>query len=357
MQFLQQLEGNRIVAKSIEKSYFNVRFAEPFGTFLEALRRENLITEHTSRIVVERGHMWADCRREDGIQLITQQNPLLYASPTRLYASATRSTLEIFEHVLSRYASYCISEDIAPEEVKINAQYHEKLNPMLWDQYDDGFHLNEQMRRAMLDISHAFLKYLKMPEMVIEDIILTGSNANYNWTNDSDIDLHIVIDMKQAEDEYGKIVPEYLESKRRLWGEQHEIKLHDADVEVYVQDQQEPHTSTGIYSLKDDTWITQPKHEQPTYDSIDVRTKAAKWANHIDDLADSEHCDPKRAEEMTNRLKRYRKAGLQESGEFSVENLVFKYLRNNGYLEKLSDCKRRGVDVRLSLEDEEWWKP
>ena len=356
MRFLQELEGNPAIAKSVEKTYFNVTFHESFGAFLEALRCEKLILEDTQRVVVERGHLWADCRRQEGIMVITEDNPLLTKATKRMIVGATRSTLELFEHVLSRYATYCITEDIEPDQIKVNAQYHEKLNPLFWDEYEDGPRLKDDIRKKMLDISDAFCKYLKMPEMHISDIILTGSNANFNWTDESDVDLHVIVDMNQVVNVYGQIVPEYLETKRRLWNDQHEITLHDKNVEIYVQDEQEPHTSSGIYSLKQNAWVTEPKYEKPEYDTIAVRTKIAKFVSHIDDLIDSEQCDPRCAEDMINKLKRYRKAGLQKSGEFSVENLVFKYLRNNGYLEKISECKRQGIDSKLSIEDEEWWK-
>ncbi len=354
MKFLQQLEGSRLQLVSREKAYSNVKFHERFGTFLEALRCENLITE-SERFTVERGYCWADDVRQDGILLITEDLPTITKQTKRLIVAGTPTLLQIFEHVLSRYATYCIEEDIEPSDIELDPQYHEKLNPTLWDEYEDEFRLKTDVRKALWEIAEQFLKNLKMPSMEIIDALFTGSNANYNWTDDSDIDLHIVVDVAQATRRYGDITPEYLQAKQRLWSEQHDIKIHGKPIEVYVQDVHEPHVSTGMYSLKEEQWATEPKHEQPTIHTVDVRTKAASLANRINDMTDH-NCNPKRAEEMLDKLRIYRRAGLAKGGEFCVENLVFKYLRSNGYLEKLSQCKRQGFDSALSVEDEEWWK-
>jgi len=46
-----------------------------------------------------------------------------------------------------------------------------------------------------------------------------------------------------------------------------------------------------------------------------------------------------------------RQAGLDEVGEFSVENMVFKVLRRNGMLERLSDIKTVSYDKSVTLEN------
>jgi len=57
-------------------------------------------------------------------------------------------------------------------------------------------------------------------------------------------------------------------------------------------------------------------------------------------------------EKIKDRLKDYRSAGLEREGEYSYENLVFKFLRRNGYLSKLEDFKNKITDKKLSLEQE-----
>ena len=50
------------------------------------------------------------------------------------------------------------------------------------------------------------------------------------------------------------------------------------------------------------------------------------------------------------KLKKYRSSGLEKEGEFSYENLVFKVLRRNGYIDKLFDFKNKLMDKELSIE-------
>jgi hypothetical protein len=48
-------------------------------------------------------------------------------------------------------------------------------------------------------------------------------------------------------------------------------------------------------------------------------------------------------------LKKYRTWGLETGWEYSTENLVFKILRRNGYIEKLHDSTTKILDKKLSI--------
>ena len=63
-------------------------------------------------------------------------------------------------------------------------------------------------------------------------------------------------------------------------------------------------------------------------------------------------------EKMREKLRKFRKAGLDTGGEFSVENLSFKVLRRNGYLKKLSDLATKAYDKAMSMNGDynESWK-
>jgi hypothetical protein len=56
---------------------------------------------------------------------------------------------------------------------------------------------------------------------------------------------------------------------------------------------------------------------------------------------------------VKDKLKKYRKSGLDKSGEFGLENLVFKVLRRNGYIEKLYNVPIKMIDKKLSLDEKE----
>ena len=76
--------------------------------------------------------------------------------------------------------------------------------------------------------------------------------------------------------------------------------------------------------------------------------------NMIDDLLDTiEDMDVRSAKEMVDKykkkLKKYRTCGLEKGGEYSTENLVFKILRRNGYIQKLHDETSKMIDDKLSM--------
>ena len=53
---------------------------------------------------------------------------------------------------------------------------------------------------------------------------------------------------------------EYFDSKKSLWNQKHkDIKIFGFPIEVYVQDKNEPHASTGVYSLEKNEWKVKPQ--------------------------------------------------------------------------------------------------
>jgi predicted nucleotidyltransferase len=86
---------------------------------------------------------------------------------------------------------------------------------------------------------------LKVPVL---DVQLTGSLANYNYTEYSDLDTHIIIDFKQINDDE-ELVKKALDGARFVWNQRHDIVIKGHDVELYIQDESEQHTASGLYSL------------------------------------------------------------------------------------------------------------
>ncbi len=69
------------------------------------------------------------------------------------------------------------------------------------------------------------------------------------------------IDFKQ----FGKqaeLYKELFSLKKQLFNQNHDIKIFGYEVELYAQDSQESHFSTGVYSVKNDEWITAPSKEK-----------------------------------------------------------------------------------------------
>ena len=55
-----------------------------------------------------------------------------------------------------------------------------------------------------------------------------------------------------------------------------------------------------------------------------------------------------RIDKLKEKIRKFRKAGLDRAGEFSSENIAFKALRRNNYLENLSNLKHMAYDKLMS---------
>ena len=72
--------------------------------------------------------------------------------------------------------------------------YKKELNPKFWS----GETFDPTIRAKLLSIAEDFSDALRI-EVPIDDIQLTGSLANYNWTEKSDLDVHVLIDFKKID--------------------------------------------------------------------------------------------------------------------------------------------------------------
>jgi hypothetical protein len=226
----------------------------------------------------------------------------------------------------------------------------DSLNPKIWDKDDT---LNKEVREKLLGVANEFINFLGVP-ILVEDIIFTGSLSNYNWSKYSDIDLHVVADFTQFSDELLPLYQELFKVKKTLFNTDHDIKIFGYEVELYVQDSNEAHFSSGVYSVLFDEWSNKPKKENVKVDKNLIREKSKQWMEIIDtalDAASDVTADDAREilKKCKDKLKKYRTCGLEKEGEYSDENLVFKVLRRNGYIEKLMNFENDVVDKDLSM--------
>jgi hypothetical protein len=213
--------------------------------------------------------------------------------------------------------------------------HHHELNPKLWD----NNRLRPEVRVKLLEIARHFALYLNVPRLYLKDVTLSGSSAGYNYSDYSDIDLHLVVNKLKNE--------ELFTAKKNLYNSQHDLHIQNIPVELYVQPADQPHHSAGIYSVLDDNWLTEPKHTEPTTDPKDIKSKARSYAGQINIAMRSNNIEQCRS--VMDELKRLRKAGLETGGEQSVENLAFKLLRARGQISKLSKYITKLESAKLSL--------
>jgi hypothetical protein len=216
--------------------------------------------------------------------------------------------------------------------------HHHELNPTLWD----GNRLRPEIRAKLLKIAHHFALYLNVSRLYLKDVTLSGSSAGYNYSEYSDIDLHLVVSKTAGNDEL-------FTAKKNLYNNEHDLAISGIPVELYVQPADQKHHSAGIYSVLDDAWISEPVHEEPTTDPQDIRAKARNYAGKINAAMRSNDIDQCR--DVMHELKRLRQAGLETGGEQSVENLAFKLLRARGQIDKLRKYITKLESAKLSLEE------
>jgi len=221
--------------------------------------------------------------------------------------------------------------------------YHDTLNPKLWANNQ----LHTQVRYKLMAIAMHFAKFLNVPELNLRDVTISGSNAAYGYADSSDLDLHLVVDMPKDRPE----LAELYSAKKNEYNFTHDITVKGIDVELYVQDVQQVHRSAGIYSLLRDTWISKPKHQQPTVRDQDVMSKARNYSARINAAMRSN--DLNKSKETMAAIRKLRQSGLEHGGEYSVENLAFKLLRARGKIDKFRRHINKLQSAELSLGEQQ----
>ena len=218
-------------------------------------------------------------------------------------------------------------------------EIHNELNPVLWE---DG-KIRREIQVKLLQIAKEFYDFLEVSAR-LDDVLITGSQANYNYTTQSDIDLHLIMDFTQVDCE-GE-VRELFDTKRKLWKKDHDINIKGIPVECYVEDLNDP-AVTASYSLLKETWIKQPKKITGGYDKDKVFDLATMWSKVIDQAIQSNKLDTMQT--VKNSLAVFRKRSLARDGEFGSGNLAFKALRNSDYISRLMTAINDKKDRQLSL--------
>ena len=218
------------------------------------------------------------------------------------------------------------------QEIVKSFEVRDSLSTDIFEGKDGEFFMHKEIREKLMDVTEKFMDYLDI-EFFIHDVILTGSLANYNWSKYSDVDLHILVDYNET-DYNLELLKGFFNSKRSLWNKQHEILVKGFDCEIYVQDVNEPHHASGIYSVLNNEWLVTPIKTIESIDKSMILKKSEDFEDKIDEI--SERFD--KGEDVLEdikllkvKLKKFRQSGLDDGWEFSYENLAFKLLRRNVY--------------------------
>ena len=219
-------------------------------------------------------------------------------------------------------------------------KFNDKLNPALWQ----GQHMRPEVRDQLLTIAEDFREHLGLSNLDVKDITVSGSNAGYTYTPTSDIDLHLVVQMPHTDNE---VYRELFDAKKYQYNDTHNITIGGYDVELYVEDADKPPVSQGVFSVLGNDWIHIPRQRAATVDDDAVRSKYDDLKHRIDSAVDSGSLS--KLENLVDKIKRMRMAGLAEHGELGPENLAYKMLRTQGDIARLHDARNAAHDQELSL--------
>ena len=233
------------------------------------------------------------------------------------------------------------------EYVKEDIEKHDTLNQKLFD----GEELKPEVVEAIKNIANEFVKELGEDgiSFTLKDIILLGSNMSYNYTKDSDLDIHLIADSSALE------CPKELQDKlygayRTIFNKNYDIKLKDIPAEVYVELDEPKAKSNGIYSLNNG-WVKKPVQQDiPELDKEMFDELFKVWENRYNELVNDENATSEDVEEYINDIYDERKDGIANEGEYSLSNLLFKEVRNKGYLDNLKELRKELKGKELSLE-------
>jgi putative chitinase len=220
-------------------------------------------------------------------------------------------------------------------------KFHRRLNPRIWGRDE---HLLPEVREKLLTIAEDFQEFLGVEDLNVQDITISGSNAAYSYTKNSDIDLHLVVEMPD-----NPVYQELFTAKKYQYNSEHNIKIGGADVELYVQPADQAHHSQGIYSIKDSEWQQIPQRKRAQVDDTCVRDKVADLDSRIHAAVKSKNLEA--ISTLWDKIKAMRQSGLEQQGEFGCENIAFKMLRNSGCIKLLKDAMTAQKDRELSLRE------
>jgi len=244
-------------------------------------------------------------------------------------------------------------------EAQIGPYYNEELSPIFWTKKikegKETWVFDERVRKKLLRIAEDFFSKFDdiLKEKNLIDVQLTGSLANFNYTQLSDLDVHLIVNLEGVDDDNPKILKSALDGIRFIWNLRHNIRIRGYDVELYIQEEREAREGSGIFSLMNNEWIKSPVFDPPRTDENTVNKKAEALSYEIEELhtrlltsslPSNAKALYKRCVSLKEKIQKMRKESLSKGGEFSVGNLAFKKLRNEGYIEKLIDTASESYD-------------
>jgi predicted nucleotidyltransferase len=247
-----------------------------------------------------------------------------------------------------------VINEIVPSEVPTKTiKFSNQLNPKIWNKDEL---LKPEVRIAILKIIKKYIESIDK-KIKFKDIVLTGSIANYNYNELSDLDIHIVVDYKNIGDNEDLLL-KYFKGIKDDWSNKYKLTIYGYPVEIFIQNERTPIESAAVYSVLNNKWIQKPENDKPNFNIKEIKNIAANFINKFDDIKKDFKVNKdytktlSEIELIKKEISDMRKVGLDKEGEFSTENLSFKLLRNLDILNKINLFKEKLINKQLSLKEE-----
>ena len=309
---------------------------------LMAILIKSKLVADNARVLIENNFKWTQEQIHYALQLMASD------------AGVMKAIKDSFAHISAKPTQANKTESLEPE-LKETVEKHDTLNPKLFD----GEHLKDEVREKILKIVDKFTEDLEEDgiRIVIKDIVLIGSNVSYNYTKDSDLDIHIIADTSSLHCP-DHLYPLIYSAYRSMFNKKFDISFFGIPVELFVETEDIATISNGEYSVKDNEWIKEPdKDTIPEYDLASLNASVEDWKNRAGELISDIKTGALSGDEAHDAINEYiesiytlRKEGLHATGEYGTENLTFKEIRNLGLLDELKDLKNEVTAKQLSLE-------
>ena len=223
---------------------------------------------------------------------------------------------------------------------------HDTLNPSIWD----GDKLKPDVKQAIDEIVKQYVEdseILSISDVI--DVELLGSNASYNYTDRSDLDIHLVVNMESLSTD-PSMVQIACNAERSIFNKSYDISIKGVEVELYVEDVKSSTASNGIFSVTNNEWIKVPERSDiPDFNEDDEYLNLLDaWMVRAKKVSTS--TSKLEVQSFINELYNLRRLSIMTGGEYSHGNLVFKEVRNAGLLQELKELVTTLASRELSLE-------
>lgn len=224
------------------------------------------------------------------------------------------------------------------------------LHPMLFTRDEEP---KNDLKKYALKVGHFFLNKSKLPKGSLKDIRLVGSMMGYGYTEDSDIDVQLIFDLKEIKCNQAlrkAYLSRLITSNWRLY----HLQFLGYPVQVTPKTLNDT-LYGGYYSVLKNKWIRKPNRVHPIYKKEEVKKNAIKFMHIYHEIKKAYLLSPQKNKcsqivQFKKSLRKYRSDALSSAeGNLSLGDLTYRLLYHVGLQKDLYKLEMGCYDNYLSL--------